>query len=69
MAMAVQYVNLLRAEDKCVLKMLGRTAGGKNKQCVFCCKVSLIQHAKLILMQHTVLTSLYHLLLPCGGHF
>lgn len=65
MSMRVKYVNLLHAEGDCVLKMLGRTAVTKNKQPVLCCKVSLIQHAELLLMWYIVLALSYCLLLPC----
>lgn len=55
MSMEVKYVNLLHAKGECVFKMLGRTAVKKNKWFVLCCTVSLIQRAKLILMQYIVL--------------
>lgn len=49
-----------------MLKVLGRTAGKENKQFLFCCKVSLIQLAKLILMWHIVPAPWFCLLLPGG---
>lgn len=55
MSVEVKYVNLMHAEGECMLKMLGRTAVKKNKLFVLCCTASLIQHAKLILMQYIVL--------------
>lgn len=65
MSMEVKYVNLLCAEGECMLKMLGRTAVRKNKRFVLCCKVSLIQHAKLILMQYIVLAPCLHYAAYC----